>query len=247
MTTYQHKSKSRWKPIAKPAEITETRLIEAILDGTFPINTYLPGERDLAEFLGVTRPTLRETLQRLERDGWLEIHQGKPTRVKDFWKEGRLGVLNSLAEHLESLPEDFVPDLLTVRLAMAPMYSLLAIKYAPDRVIEILQGRHTLNNSPKNFSNFDWNLQHQLSLLSGNPVFVMILNSFEDLYLKLAPLYFSIPAARERSLIYYEDLANASQQQDLALSMQLTEEVMKDSIEFWRKIKIEKENNWRKP
>jgi GntR family transcriptional regulator, negative regulator for fad regulon and positive regulator of fabA len=57
----------------------------------------------------VTRPTLRETLQRLERDGWVEIHQGKPTRVRDYWKEGSLGVLNTLARHPDHLPDNFIP------------------------------------------------------------------------------------------------------------------------------------------
>jgi GntR family negative regulator for fad regulon and positive regulator of fabA len=239
MTTYQNNSNEdpSWDPIPKPAEVTETRLIDAILNGTFPINAYLPGERELSDSLGVTRPTLREALQRLARDGWLEIHQGKPTRVKDYWKEGRLGVLNSLAEHLDSLSKNFVPDLLEVRLAMAPIYGSLAVKNAPDEVIDYLKGRDDLKDSPEAFSCFDWELHHRLSLLSGNPVFVMILNSFEDLYLKLAPLYFQIPETRQRSLRYYQDLSAAAQNADLILVEKLTREVMQDSINFWKQTK----------
>ncbi|MFZ3080168.1 MAG: GntR family transcriptional regulator, partial [Bellilinea sp.] len=60
-----------WELPQKPAEISESRLIDAILTGKFPIDTNLPAERELAVSLGVTRPTLRETLQRLARDGWL--------------------------------------------------------------------------------------------------------------------------------------------------------------------------------
>src|SRR5574341_1576922 len=56
-----------WPAPAKPAELAYNRLIEAILDGSFPANTVLPGERQLAEMLGVTRPTLRETLQQIGR------------------------------------------------------------------------------------------------------------------------------------------------------------------------------------
>jgi GntR family negative regulator for fad regulon and positive regulator of fabA len=73
-----------WQPVQKPAEMAETRLLEAILSGHFPINSNLPGERELAEQIGVTRPTLREALQRLARDGWLDIQQDKPTRVRDY-------------------------------------------------------------------------------------------------------------------------------------------------------------------
>jgi len=236
MTTYQTDSdpKPNWKPILKPTEIIETRLVKAILMGTFPINSNLPGERELSDSLGVTRPTLREALQRLERDGWIEIHQGKPTRVRDYWKEGRLGVLNSLALHLDYLPNNFVPNLLAVRLAMAPMYASLAVKKAPNEVIDYLNDRNDLRDSPEAFSCFDWELHHRLSLLSSNPVFAMILNSFEDLYLKLAPLYFSIPEARQRSLTYYQDFAEAAEKMDMILVKTLTEEVMQDSIIFWQ-------------
>src|SRR3990170_7275190 len=85
-----------WDPPLRPAELAETRLIAAILDGQFPINSTLPPERDLSTQLGVTRPTLREALQRLARDGWLEIRHGRPTRVRDYWHEGSLGVLGAM-------------------------------------------------------------------------------------------------------------------------------------------------------
>jgi GntR family negative regulator for fad regulon and positive regulator of fabA len=51
-----------WDAPQKPAEWTESRLIQAILEGDFPINSTLTAERELAVQLGVTRPTLRETL-----------------------------------------------------------------------------------------------------------------------------------------------------------------------------------------
>ncbi len=47
-----------WDTPPKPAELAESRLIEAILKGQFPIGSTLPAERDLAFRLGVTRPYL---------------------------------------------------------------------------------------------------------------------------------------------------------------------------------------------
>jgi len=240
MTTYQKspESSTNWQPIQKAGEIIENRLIEAILDGTFPINAHLPGERELAESLGVTRPTLREALQRLARDGWLEIHHGKPTRIRDYWKEGRLGILNTLSEHPDKLPNNFIPNLLNVRLAMAPMYTALAVTNAPEKVVALLEERSELRNSPKRFSEFDWNIQHTLTLLSENPVFIMILNGFEDMYLNLAPFYFSIPAARQHSLTYYENLAEAADNKDVFGAKTKTEEIMRDSLNFWQQTKF---------
>ena len=62
---------NEWLAPARPRAHAESVLLAAILDGTFPPGTTLPGERTLAAQLGVTRPTLREALQRLARDGWL--------------------------------------------------------------------------------------------------------------------------------------------------------------------------------
>lgn len=238
MTTDQSFSNSNpsWQPVSKPAEIAETRLIDAIIDETFPINSTLPGERELSDLLGVTRPTLRETLQRMQRDGWIEIHQGKPTRIRDYWKEGKLGVLNALSDHINGLPEDFVSNLLKVRLTMAPTYTGLAVSNAGEDVVQLLEARYRLTDSPQQFSQFDWKLQHGMTLLSDNPIFVMILNGFETLFMNLAPIYFSHPRARQGSLIYYESLSKSAAKGDYQLAHSLTENIMKESLEFWNQI-----------
>ena len=240
MTTYQLNSENAqtWQKIRKPAEIAEARIIQAILDNTFPFNSHLPGERELAEILGVTRPTLRETLQRLERDGWVEIHQGKPTRVRDYWKEGSLGVLNTLARHPDHLPDNFIPDLLTVRLAMAPTYTAMAVENAPEELTQRLEGCHALDDHPSAFAQFDWHVHHDLTILSENSVFVMILNGFKDLYLHLAPFYFSIAAARQHSMHFYQDLSHAATKRDPNQARILTDMVMRESIIFWQQIKL---------
>jgi len=240
MTTDQFDflTKQSWQTIQRPAEVVENRLILAILNHTFPVNANLPGERELSEALGVTRPTLREALQRLQRDGWIEIHQGKPTRVCDFWKEGKLGVLDTLASHVDRLPQNFVPNLLKVRLAIAPPYTALAVLNAPQNVVQLLGTRHQLDQSSLQYAQFDWSLQHGLTVLSENPVFVLILNGFEDLFLTLAPAYFQIPEARDHSFTYYEALAHAAENKDAAQAKSLTEKIMEESLQFWSQLQF---------
>ena len=43
------------------------RLEEALLNGSFPANSKLPSERELAERYGVSRNTVREAIQQLGR------------------------------------------------------------------------------------------------------------------------------------------------------------------------------------
>ncbi len=54
------------------AAITYTKLAEALRRGVYPPGTRLPGERDLASQLGVSRSTLRQALGQLADEGQLQ-------------------------------------------------------------------------------------------------------------------------------------------------------------------------------
>ncbi len=225
-----------WSSPPRPAELTEQRLLQAVLEGEFAPDSYLPGERQLAARLGVTRPTLREVLQRLARDGWFEIHHGKPTRVRDYWREGNLNVLSALVQHSAHVPDDFVPNLLAVRLCMAPSYTRAALERAADDVCAMLDGYTQLEDSAERYAVADWDLHHALSLASGNPVFTLILNGFADFYIQMARRYFAQPPARSASREWYADLWIAAKARDPGAAEQTTRKTMQESIRFWHAI-----------
>ena len=135
------------------------------LDGHFPDQLNPAAERDLAGRLGVTRPTLRETLQRLARDGWLEIRHGKATRVRNYWREGNLGVLAAIAQNPGSLPADFPSNMLAIRSLLAPAYTRLAVERAARQVMELLQPLQNLQDDARTFTEWDWRLQIRADLV----------------------------------------------------------------------------------
>jgi len=220
--------------ILRPTEYAENQLIDAILGGKYSIDSVLPAERELATQLGVTRPTLREALQRLSRDGWLEIRQGKSTRVRDYWQEGSLGVLGAMARRASALPQDFVPNLLAVRLVLAPVYTRQAVQYQPQAVDFALQGYIDLGDDPIRYAAFDWRLHHQLTLLSGNPIFTLILNGFADLYPVMAERYFQAAESRASSRDFYAGLEVAARAGDEVNAEAVTYRAMTASIGLWR-------------
>jgi GntR family negative regulator for fad regulon and positive regulator of fabA len=222
-----------WNPLQKPAEIAENRLIDAILEGYFPAGSNLPAERELAVLIGVTRPTLREALQRLGRDGWVEIRQGRPTRVRDYWKEGSLGVLSGIAHNPAHLPQDFIPNLLTVRRLLAPTYTRLALERSPAEFEELLDRYQDLDDTPAVFAEADLELHRRLTIASGNPVFTLILNGFSELYKTMAGIYFSNPAARASSRSFYAGLLTAAKTKDPNFTEELTTRVMEESEKLW--------------
>jgi GntR family negative regulator for fad regulon and positive regulator of fabA len=223
-----------WSTPARPAELTERRLLQAVLNGEYPPGNTLPAERELAAQLGVTRPTLREVLQRLAQDGWFDIQQGRPTRVRDYWREGNLNVLSALVRYSERLPDDFVPNLLAVRLSMAPAYTRAAVEKDAGQVVALLTGYPDLEDSSASFAEADWKLHRGLTLTSGNPIYTLILNGFGDFYVQMARLYFSRDKAREASRAWYIHLLAAARSGDTEAAERGTHQAMQESIDLWR-------------
>jgi len=225
---------NQWNRVQRPAEIAEHRLLDAILSGHFAVNTYLPGERDLAAQIGVTRPTLREALQRLARDGWLDIQHGKPTRVRDYWQEGNMGVLSVLAQMPAQQTPGFVAHLLEIRVLLAPTYTRQAMEQASGEIAALLSGYPDITDSPSAFARADWELHHLLTLRAANPIFRLLLNSFQSLYQVMGERYFASAENRDRSRAYYAGLLACAKDGAFIEADRLTHEVMAESLTLWK-------------
>lgn len=223
-----------WQPLPKPAEIAESRLLEAILTGHFPVNSSLPGERDLAEQLGVTRPTLREALQRLGRDGWIDIQHGKSTRVRDYWREGSLGVLAGLAASPQSQPPDFIHHLLEIRAQLAPAYAFQAVQFAGREIAVHLESYTSLQDDPRAFTAADWELHHLLTQSAENPIYRLLLNSFQSLYTLMGERYFAFPECRQHSRGFYASFLICARRKNGRAAEVLTRRIMQESIALWQ-------------
>lgn len=223
-------------PQRRPAAHAEGELVSLILSRHFPPDSTLPPERELSLRLGVTRPTLREALQRLERDGWIDVRHGKSTRVRDIWREGGLNVLAAVVRNGGPLPERFVTNLLEVRLAMAPAYARAAVHANPAAISALLAEKKRPAPDAESFAEFDWQLHLALTTSSQNPVFTLILNGFGDLYRVMAVLYFSAPAARRASSEFYDALEQAARKHQPERAERLTSEAMQHSLDYWTKL-----------
>ncbi|MCM2129243.1 GntR family transcriptional regulator [Larsenimonas rhizosphaerae] len=105
-----------YRPVRQPrlADVITERLEAMMLEGSLSPGQKLPPERELAEQFGVSRPSLREAIQKLAARGLLTSRQGGGTYVSD-----RLNsryddpLLEMLSRH-----EEFHLDLLEFRDAM---------------------------------------------------------------------------------------------------------------------------------
>jgi GntR family transcriptional repressor for pyruvate dehydrogenase complex len=104
------------KPVkqAKLSDIILAQLEAMILEGSLKPGQKLPAERELAKQFDVSRPSLREAIQRLESKGLLTRRQGGGTYVKEELREQ---LTDPLFELLNSHPESKY-DLLEFRHAI---------------------------------------------------------------------------------------------------------------------------------
>jgi GntR family negative regulator for fad regulon and positive regulator of fabA len=224
----------------RPALYAEYKLVTSILDGTYPPGSSLPSERLLAEKLNVTRPTLRETLHRLSSEGWITIQHGRATTINDYWNEGGLRLLGTVAKYGELLSKEFISSLLEVRVVMLPPVARLAVKNVPDLFADYLSGYHDLNDDPEKFALFDWELQVLFARHSRNPVYPLILNDFSSVFTIMAPHYFSLKKGRNSSRSYYRKLlATINKGKNDAEG--IVREALQESLTIWGELAIKKE------
>ena len=219
----------------KPAQFAEHEIIKAIVNKEWlPEQNLLP-ERELAELLGVTRPTLREVLQRLSREGWLTIRHGKPTIVNDYEKTGGLAVLKSLVKYNEFTSITLIKDWLEFRVLMLPDLACKSISFNPNVILEKLNATPNIKMTGAEFAVFDWDLQMLMINNSGNSIAKMLYNDLAEIYNKESSVYFDNEQTKTKSTAYYLKLKKMIENNDTGIK-KIIRETMQNSLDIWERI-----------
>lgn len=102
------------------------QVFSEVVDGRFAAGETLPSERRLAEVLGVSRPAVREALQRMAQTRLVEVRQGGATTVRDFRRAAGLDLLPALLVRQGELDLAVVRSVLEARLMIGPRVAELA-------------------------------------------------------------------------------------------------------------------------
>jgi GntR family transcriptional repressor for pyruvate dehydrogenase complex len=116
------------KPITRrlvPDDVFE-QLLGEVVDGSLGPGDALPSERRLAELLGVSRPAVREALQRMSATRLVEVRHGGATTVRDFQRYAGLDLLPRLLVRNGELDPDTARSIVEARFAIAPDVARLA-------------------------------------------------------------------------------------------------------------------------
>ncbi|MBF6356857.1 FadR family transcriptional regulator [Nocardia higoensis] len=116
------------QPVVKrsvSAEVFE-QIADEVLSGERAPGSALPSERQLAEALGVSRPAVREALQRLAGAGLVAVRQGDTTTVLDYRRGSGLEILPRLLIRQGTVDPTVARSILEARLHNAPKVAELA-------------------------------------------------------------------------------------------------------------------------
>ncbi len=148
--------------------------------GTPEDDRWLPGERSLAEQLGVSRSVVREATKRLEQQGMLEIQHGNGIKVVDRLHRPLSDSLSLLipdmADRLQQLNE--------TRLSIEPDAAAYAAERASKAQLRAFRRIHAeLEAAPDNDAAIQCDLafHHAIADASGNLIYRLVLDSLGEL------------------------------------------------------------------
>ena len=169
--------------LERPASLVERvcqQLAELIRGGSSEEERWLPGERSLAEKLGVSRTVVREATKRLEQQGMLEIQHGTGIKIVDRLhrplNDSLTLLIPDMADRLQQLND--------ARLSIEPDAAAYAAQRATKEQIKTMRRiQKQLENAPDNPAAIeaDIAMHHAIADASGNLIYRLILDSLADL------------------------------------------------------------------
>jgi DNA-binding FadR family transcriptional regulator len=120
-----------------PDEVFDQVLGEVVA-GRFGAGEALPSERRLAEVLGVSRPAVREALQRMAQTRLVEVRHGGATTVRDFQRYAGLDLLPTLLVRDGSVDLSVARSVVEARLLIGPGVAALAAERRPPELTDRL-------------------------------------------------------------------------------------------------------------
>lgn len=160
-------------------------LLESILDGTFDTESPLPAEVELAAFLKVSRPTMREAVRDLATRGVLHVAHGRGTYLRPIseWTDFAtvtLAMTRTYSERQLGLQLSEVRVIIEVGAA-----GLAALKHSDEELAQIEASleafdRACQHNDLKGIVEADRTFHNAILRASGNPFLESLMQPLQD-------------------------------------------------------------------
>jgi GntR family transcriptional regulator, transcriptional repressor for pyruvate dehydrogenase complex len=209
-------------PVARrsvPDEVFD-QLVTDILDGELVPGSELPAERRLAEVLGVSRPAVREALQRLGQAGLIEVRQGDATTVRDYHRTAGPDLLPRLLLRHGAPDLGVARGILEVRFALIPDVARRCAARRSDAVASRLRdlvGR--MEDQAGDLAALQHTAHELTSALvdgSDNVVYRLLFNALEAAYLPAMDVLTGVLVDEVTDVAGHDELVTAVEARDAA-------------------------------
>lgn len=187
------------------------QITSEVVEGSLAPGEALPSERRLAEVLGVSRPVVREALQRMAQSGLVEIRQGGATTVRDYRRSAGLDLLPRLLSPRGEINLAVARSILEARLHIGPKVAELAAVRAGSGLGPALDAVITaLNEDPDHVARQRHALAYWDHIVDGadSIVFRLMFNSLRAAYEPALPALATVMAAEVDQVEAYRALAD---------------------------------------
>jgi GntR family transcriptional repressor for pyruvate dehydrogenase complex len=220
-----------WEPVhrVRTYELVMTQIEERILDGRLRAGDRLPSERELASLLGVSRPSLRESLRVLEALGIVDIRLGGgPESGAVLLREPGPGFVNLLKLQL-ALGQFSQTDVLETRIALESWSVAEAATRATEedhqRLTTILDAMDDPEIETREFNRLDTAFHVSIAESTGNALTAHFMQSLRvainrqmiDAYAKLPDWRHVAKTVRQE----HRDILAALEARDAARAVEL--------------------------
>jgi len=173
-----------FKPI-RPKKISEEIVsqIKALISaGELKPGERIPSERDMANLLGVSRPSVREAIMVLEAMGLLESRQGGGTYIRSLTETSLADPLSAMVEKDPKL----LQSLVEVRKGLESWSAFLAASRASDAEIEQLRSLYQEMERQATSGGWDYDVDskfhYAITTATHNTLQLHVLNTIHGLF-----------------------------------------------------------------
>ncbi len=192
---------------------------ELIRSGELRRGDRLPSERELSEYLGVSRTVVREAIKLLKAMGLVRVRQGVGTFIAEPGPE----ILETPIAALMGSGPKVIADLHQVREILEPPIAELAAKNITDeqiaRLEEAMCDMEANTFHLERYIEADQRFHSILAEATGNSVLQLVAYSIVDLMQKERHLCFASPGATQRGCHHHRRILEAVKDRDPQMAL----------------------------
>lgn len=197
-----------------------SKILDAIVSGEFQVGSALPPEAELAEWLAVARPTMREAVRILTERGVLDVVHGRGTFVVEPLKWKDLSTIIWWLSQVSS-PRELGIYLSEVRRMIEVGACGLAAERRSEEDLESLRqalvdyDRAVETNDIEGATTADLRFHEAILTASGNPFVAAVMGPLADALHDSRLETTSIPEMRERARFHHFEILDMLEKGDV--------------------------------